>query len=42
MHILACVLSVDPAQPFDFLVAGELLRQPLQKFLLAHSVSTVS
>lgn len=32
----------DPVQAFDFLIAGELLRQPLEKFLLAHSVSTVS
>ena len=31
----------DPAQPFDFLILGELLRQPLEKLLLAHTVSTV-
>lgn len=35
------VLRAEPAQAFDFLIAGELLRQPLEKFLLAHSVSTV-
>ena len=42
VHVLACVLSVDPAQAFDFLITGELFRQSLQKFLLDHSVSTVS
>lgn len=36
------LLLADPTQAFDFLIAGELLRQPLEKFLLAHSVSTVS
>ena len=36
-----CALITDPAQPFDFLILGELLRQPLEKFLLAQSVSTV-
>lgn len=41
-NVLACSLRADPAQAFDFLIAGELLRQPLEKFLLAHSVSTVS
>lgn len=35
------MLFADPAQPFDFLIDGELLRQPLEKFLLAHNVSTV-
>lgn len=35
------ISTADPAQPFDFLISGELLRQPLEKFLLAHNVSTV-
>ena len=42
VQFLACGFCVDPAQAFDFIIAGELLRQPLEKFLLAHSVSTVS
>ena len=42
VQFLACALCVDPAQAFDFIIAGELLRQPLENFLLAHSVSTVS
>ncbi|KAL0040515.1 hypothetical protein WJX77_009487 [Trebouxia sp. C0004] len=39
-QVVNSLLSLDPAQPFDFLILGELLRQPLEKFLLAQSVST--
>lgn len=39
-QVVNSLLGLDPAQPFDFLILGELLRQPLEKFLLAQSVST--
>ncbi|KAL3144301.1 hypothetical protein ABBQ32_004065 [Trebouxia sp. C0010 RCD-2024] len=39
-QVVNSLLGLEPAQAFDFLIAGELLRQPLEKFLLAHSVST--
>ncbi|DBA66086.1 TPA: hypothetical protein ACH3X2_003088 [Trebouxia sp. C0005] len=39
-QVVNSLLGLESAQPFDFLILGELLRQPLKKFLLAQSVST--
>lgn len=42
--VTLCLLSGDSdhqPQPFDFLVDGELVRMPLEQFLLAKGISAV-
>ncbi|KAK9808947.1 hypothetical protein WJX72_006809 [[Myrmecia] bisecta] len=41
-QIINHLLALEPARPFDFLINGELVRIPLEKFLLAHDISAES
>eukprot|EP00775_Hariotina_reticulata_P001760 gene1760-2100_t len=38
-QIINHLLALDPARPFDFIIAGELVRKSLQQHLLDHSIS---
>lgn len=38
----AVAALADPPQPFDFLVGGELVRQPLEQLVTSHGISAVS